>query len=1053
MKSPRIIAAALAAIFLICFVFSARAVDPNRMASQYIHDRWGSARGFSGGSVSAIAQTPDGYLWIGTEKGLYRFDGLTFRQFPQALPTTLPIGAIQALMTDAQGNLWIVLQTTRVLRYRDGKFELGRDEAEEGITAITKGNDGNALFASLALGALTYTSGKFEILAATRGRTNYTAPASNEAYDQLTTRRAWATGVTAHRLAEPNSAVLAMAETEDGKLWLGTQDKGLFFLQGGKISAVSKPSDDRKINCILPFSNGELWIGTDHGLARWYDSEITASAVPAALLHIPILSLARDRDANIWIGTPQGLLRYNTQGVLPSDNVNANVTTSSAVNAIFEDREGDLWIGTARGIERLRDSPFVTFSPAKGQTSEGSGPVYVDAQLRTWFAPLDGGLRWLKGAQMESVANDGLNNDVVYSITGSPGEVWVGRQRGGLTRLSFNGSAITSKTFTHLDGLAQDNVYAVYQSRDGAVWAGTLNGGLSEFKDGQFTSYTTETGLASNTVTAIAETSDGTMWFGTPNGLNSFYRGDWHSYTTQHGLPSAEINCLFEDASHVLWIGTANGLASFSAGKIQSSPNLPANLREQILGIAEDRSGWLWIDTANRVLRVPRDKLLNGTLAEGDLREFGLTDGLNGVEGVKRQQSVVEDSAGRIWFSMNRGISEVDPARLTAKSAPVIVKIESVSADSVPLDLANHIRIPSSRHRIVFNYSGLSLSVPERVRYRYRLDGFDRGWSEPVSTRDAVYTNLSPGSYQFQVIASNSDGVWSEAGTSLPITIAPEFYQTKWFFALCALLAGAIAWVAYQRHLQQVTARLDLQYKERLSERTRIARELHDTLLQSFQGLMLHFQRARNLLPTDPAQAGQHLDSALEGAEQAIVEGRNAIHDIRSSVLVNDDLGQALTALGQELSATDPSGNSPALNVLVEGATRPLDPVMRDEIYRILREALRNAYAHSQAKNIEAEIAYGEKLLRVRIRDDGAGIDRHVLDHGERIGHWGLPGMRERAKQIGGHFDVWSELDAGTEVELTVPASIIYRHGPGHAAHQSSRSRPKKPKESDEQHS
>ena len=1051
-RRPAIVAA-LAAILLICFVFSARAIDPNRMASQYIHDRWGSARGFTGGAVSSIAQTPDGYLWIGTEKGLYRFDGLTFRQFPQATPTTLPIGAIQALMTDAQGNLWIVLQTTRTLRYRDGKFELGHDEAEEGITAVTKAKDGSALFASLALGALAYTSGKFEILAAPGGPTNYTAPASSGLYDQLTTRRAWATGITAHRLAEPNSAVLALVETADGKIWLGTQDKGLFFLQDGKISGVSKPSDDQKINCILPLSNGELWIGTDHGVRRWTGSEITSSAVPAELLRAPILSLARDRDSNIWIGTPQGPLRYNSQGVLPSDNVNANLQSPSAVNAIFEDREGNLWLGTARGVERLRDSPFLTFSPAKGQTSEGNGPIYVDAQQRTWFAPLDGGLHWLKGAQTETVANDGLNKDVVYSITGSPGEIWVGRQRGGLTRLTFNGSAIASKTFTHLDGLAQDNVYAVYQSRDGAVWAGTLNAGLSELKDGRFTSYTTETGLASNTVTSIDETSDGTMWFGTPNGLNSLAQGDWHAYTQQHGLPSAEINCLFEDATHVLWIGTANGLAFYRAGKIHASPNLPEPLRQQILGIAEDRGGWLWIATVNHVLRVPSDKLMEDTLDEGDLREFGLTDGLNGIEGVKRQESVVADSAGRIWFSMNRGLSEVDPARLTARSAPVIVKIESVLADNTPVDLTNNIRIPSSRHRLVFNFSGLSLSVPERVRYRYRLDGFDRGWSEPVTTRDAVYTNLSPGSYHFQVMASNSDGVWNQAATSLPLTIAPEFYQTKWFFALCALVAGAIAWAAYHRHLQQVTARLDLQYKERLSERTRIARELHDTLLQSFQGLMLHFQGARNLLPTDPAQAGQRLDRALQGAEQAIVEGRNAIHDIRSSVLVNDDLGQALTALGRELSATDPTGNSPALNVLVEGATRPLEPVMRDEIYRILREALRNAYAHSQAKNIEAEIAYGEKLLRVRIRDDGAGIDPHVLDHGERVGHWGLPGMRERAKQIGGHFDVWSELDAGTEIELTVPASIIYRHGPGHAAHQSSRSRTKKSKESDDQRS
>ena len=319
------IAATLAAIFLVCFVFSAFAVDPNRLASQYIHDRWGSARGFNGGAVSSIAQTPDGYLWIGTEKGLYRFDGLTFRQFPQALPTTLPIGAIQALMTDAQGNLWIVLQTTRILRYRDGKFELGRDEAEEGITAITKGKDGHALFASLALGPSPTLPASLRFSPPLAGAPTTPLPPPTGVYDQLTTRRAWATGVTAHRLAEPNSAVLAMAETADGKLWLGTQDKGLFFLQGGKISGVSRPSDDRKINCILPFSNGELWIGTDHGLGVGTVPKSPPARCPPTLLHIPILSLARDRDANIWIGTPQGLLRYNSQGVLPSDNVNANL--------------------------------------------------------------------------------------------------------------------------------------------------------------------------------------------------------------------------------------------------------------------------------------------------------------------------------------------------------------------------------------------------------------------------------------------------------------------------------------------------------------------------------------------------------------------------------------------------------------------------------------------------------------------------------------------------------------------------------------------------------
>jgi ligand-binding sensor domain-containing protein/signal transduction histidine kinase len=1015
----------LAALSLAYFAFPARALDPNRMASQYVHDRWGSERGFTGGSVTSISQTPDGYLWIGSEKGLFRFDGLAFRPFPQTNPGNLPIGPVQALMTDARGNLWIVLQSTKILRYRDGKFEPGRDEMEAGITSVGKESDGTVLFASLALGTLAYRSGKFDILSELAGNTNYTAPASPEINDELTTRRSWATGVTSHRLAEPNSAVLTMVQTTDGKVWLGTHDKGLFYLKDGKISGVSKQSDDKKINCLLPMEKGELWIGTDAGMFRWNGSQLSSDDIPAALAHTQILSIARDRDSNIWIGTSRGLLRYNAEGIFPSATFETQ--PGATVNAIFEDREGNLWIGTARGIERFRDSPFVTFSAPKELPAESNGPIYVDGFQRKWFAPLDGGLYWFKAGHTESVTNDGLDKDVIYSITGRSDELWVGRQNGGLTHLTFHGNAISSKTYRHSDGLVQDSIYAVYQSHDGAVWAGTLNGGVSRLEDGRFTSYKTSDGLVSNTITAIAESLDATLWFGTPSGLSSLSHGQWQTYTVQNGLPAPGVNCLFEDSNHTLWIGTAAGLAFFDSGNIRVPSDLPDPLREQIFGIAEDRDGWLWMATSSHVLRVKRDKLLHGVLIADVVREFGLDDGLNGVEGVKRQQSVVSDDLGRIWFSMNRGISVVDPSRLKTSSVPVLVSVEGVSADGSPLDLAAAVRIPSSRHRVTFTYSGLSLSVPERIRYRYRLDGFDRGWSDPVASRDAIYTNLSPGSYEFRVIASNSDGVWNENGPTLPVTIVPEFYQTIWFYLISALLVGCIVWVAYQRHVRQVTGRLDLQYKERLSERSRIARELHDTLLQSFQGLMLHFQSARNLLPSNPAQASQRLDSALQGAEKAIIEGRNAILDIRSSVLVNDDLAQAISALGEELSANDKTGHPPSLNVLEEGMERPLNPLVRDEIYRILREALRNAFAHAHARSIEAEIAYGEKLLRIRIRDDGVGIDRHVMDHGERAGHWGLPGMRERAKQIGGHLDVWSEVGAGTEVELNIPANIVYK--------------------------
>ena len=1023
MKTYRLAANVSAALALIWFAIPVGAIDPNRLISQYMHERWGIERGFTGGSVSSISQTADGYLWIGTEKGLMRFDGLTFRLFQQGVSASLPLGPVQGLTADDSGNLWIVLQNTRILRYHDGKFEPGRDEAEAGITAAGKQPDGNVLLSSLALGTLSYRAGKYEVLDASSETGNSVAGTTSPTNDELSSRLSWATGVTPHRFAEPNSPVISMAETDDGKVWLGTRDKGLFYLKDGKISSVSKPSDPKKINCLLALKNGQLWIGTDEGLLRWNGSDLNRVSESAALQHAQILSMNLDRDLNIWLGTAHGLFRINSA----SPRQQSDFQPGSAVTAIFEDREGNVWTGTAGAIERYRGSAFVTYTAAKGLSSDSNGAIYVDSEERSWFAPLNGGLHWVKGGSVGNITEAGLDKDVVYSIAGRKNELWLGRQHGGLTHLMFSGGATTSRTYTHLDGLVQDSVYAVFQSSDGSTWAGTLNGGVSRFKDGRFTSYTTENGLASNTVSWIAEGVDGTMWFATPSGLSALSNGEWRTYKNQNGLPSENLNCLLEDSKHVLWIGSAAGLAFINSNGLQVPRGVPESLREQIFGIAEDRGESLWIATASHILRVKRDKLLGGGLGSDDVREYGLDDGLAGVEGVKRQQSVLADWWGRVWFSTNRGISVVDPARTGKALAPTIVKIETVSADGAPVNLDDPVRIPSARQRIAFDYMGLSLSVPERVRYRYKLEGFDRDWSGPVTTREAVFTNIKPGSYQFRVIACNGDDVWNENGASLPLTIVPEFYETKWFYLLIAAVAGCLAWLVYQRHVQQVMARLDLQYKERLAERTRIARELHDTLLQSFQGLMLHFQRARNLLPANPDQAIQRLDSALEGAEQAIVEGRNAIHDIRSSVLVNDDLAQAMTALGEELSSSSGSENFTSLNVVVEGAAKPLDPVLRDEIYRILREALRNAYAHSRAHRIEAEIAYGEKLLRIRIRDDGVGIDPHVLDHGERVGHWGLPGMHERARQIGGDLDVWSELGAGTEVELSVPASIAYR--------------------------
>ena len=551
----------LSVIAALCFAGSAQAVDPGRLISQYIHDHWGAEKGFNGGAITSFAQTSDGYLWIGTEKGLIRFDGLAFRLFQQAIPTSFPIGAVQALRADVQGNLWVLLQSTKILRYRDGKFDLGNEEAEFGITAVGNRADGTVLFASLALGTLTYRAGKFDSLA---GNILSKQPASTgaESADDFSSRLSWATGVAPHRFAEPNSAVISITETADGRVWLGTRDRGLYYETEGRVVAAPKSPPNTKINCLLALENRELLIGTDNGIFRWNGREVTSQGVPSALRHTQAVSMIRDRDSNIWVGTPGGLLRISVDKATIAIS-ESNSRTIGAATALFEDREGNLWLGTPSGLERLRDSAFLTYS-MPGLRSESTGPVYPDANDRVWFGPIEGGLRWHNGANTGIVANDGLAEDIVYSITGTGNELWIGRQHGGLTRLQMSAAGITTKTFTTADRLAQNSVYAVFQSRDGAVWAGTLSGGVSEFRNGRFKTYTAADGLASNTISAIAETPDRTTWFATPSGLSALSDGQWRTFRVADGLPSANVNCLFADENGTLWIGTATGLASSS---------------------------------------------------------------------------------------------------------------------------------------------------------------------------------------------------------------------------------------------------------------------------------------------------------------------------------------------------------------------------------------------------------------------------------------------------------------------------------------------------------
>ena len=999
------------------------AVDANRTVAQYLHDSWGMERGFPGGSVRAMAQTPDGYLWIGTDKGLIRFDGLNFRSFPKTVPGGNPIGTVQAMQVDSEGNLWVLLQSTNILRYRGRRFEEGHDQAEFGITALGRRNTGGILLSSLAYGTLIYDSGKFEVLRSTPPQSADSPGAmTTETKDTLSSRFSWATGVLSHRLAEPNSPVTSMVESPDGKVWLGTTDNGLFLEVDGRVSAVASGILTHKIACLLPLENSRLWIGTDDGILMWNGAEVTAAAVPSALQHGKILAMIRDRDSNIWVGTARGLLRVNSSGVSPSLEQTA---TSEPVTALLEDREGNLWAGGPRGIERFRDGTFVTYSTG-GLESESSGPVYVDGEGRTWFAPFEGGLHWLKNGEKGIVRNDGLDKDVVYSIAGGGSDLWVGRQKGGLTRLRYRDGVISTKTYTQSDGLPQNTVYAVYRSNDGSIWAATLNAGVGVLRNDHFTTYSRANGMSSDSVSAMAESPDGTMWFATPNGLNVLSNGQWRVFPAHDGMPSDNVNCLLPDSAGTLWIGTASGLAFMNGGHIQLPSDAPEPLHESILGLAEDSQGRLWIATSNHILSVKRNRLPGGEFNPADVREYGLEDGLQGTEGVKRQPSVLADNFGRVWFSTNRGLSVINTGRADS-SVPEIVAVEGLSVDGNPMNLQQPVRMSPGGHRVTFTYSGLSLSVPERVRFKYKLEGFDQGWSGPTAAREAVYTNLGPGSYRFRVVASNGDGVWNGVETAVPFEVAPAYWQT-WWFRLCCVLVGALLVLTFYRlRVRRVTNQMRLRYEERLAERTRIAQELHDTLLQGMISASMQLHVVAEQIAPD-SSAKPTLNRILSLMERVTEEGRSAVGGLRSLQNSSLDLGRAFSEIRQQF---DPQ-NEIAFQVIAEGTPRPLHPIIRDEIYSIGREALTNAFRHAHASSMEVELEYAADGLRVLVRDNGHGFDSEVLRFG-RDGHWGLSGMHERAKRINAKLRVLSRPSAGTEVELSVPSRVVFIPQPANA--------------------
>jgi len=812
--------------------------------------------------------------------------------------------------------------------------------------------------------------------------------------------------------------VLCLYEDRKGDLW-ASAFSGLWLWKPGPPKRYPMPET---ISDLIESDEGELLMLMPGGVRRLEGGK--ARPYPMGGPSIPRTAL-RDRDGGLWIGTSgRGLLHVHHGR--PDVFSRTDGLSADGVFRLFEDREGNVWVSTYGGLDRFRELAIISLSAKQGLSGDSVLSVLAAKDGSIWLSGRDGLDRWENGRVTTFRKRQGLPEDGWHSlfqddsgriwtfsphgcayfedgrfvaardvpggympaIAGDADDLWVSADTG-LLRL-LDGRLVEQFPWPRLGGRGQAIALAADRGH-GGLWLGFVGGGVAYFKDGQVRrSYTGADGLGEGYVTDLRLETDGKLWASTQNGLSVIKQEHITTLTSRNGLPCDQVHWSVEADDRSTWLYMACGLARIARADLDA-----------------------WMAGATRKIPV--------TVLEG-------SDGVTAhASPGSMSPRVVKSSDGRIWFVSFDGISVVDPRHLPFNKLPPPVHIESIKADGKPLPLARGMRLPAKVRDVWIDYTALSLVAPEKVRFKYMLEGQDRNWKEVVNDREAQYSNLPPRQYRFRVIASNNSGVWNETGDTLEFSIDPAYYQTTWFYASCVVAGLAMLWGLYRLRLYQVRREFSAHLDGRVDERLRVSRELHDTLLQSFQASLIRMQAARNMFARRPEKAVESLDAAITMVAGAVAEGRSAIQDLRVHPAGADDLAQLVTAAGQEMAHSEEAPeNPPVFRVTVEGERRDLEPLLQDEVYRIARELLRNAFRHAQAGRIEAEIRYESRQLRVHVRDDGKGIDPEVLKAGGRAGHYGLPGMRERAGRFGGKLEFWSEAGAGTEAVLTVPAAAAY---------------------------
>jgi ligand-binding sensor domain-containing protein/signal transduction histidine kinase len=1006
-------------------------------------------------ALQRMVQDRFGFLWLSAGDGLRRYDGYGFMKVPDDQSANR-VGHIigHSFASDRAGRLWIGADDS-LNRYdpATGSFTQYRSPDEACGTVriahdIVEDQDGLIWLATddgvTALDPVTSKT--------TCHRPRYT-PGIGE------------------------TRVIAMAAVQDGTLWI-TSSEGLYALdrRSGKVTRRIKleTASGRKFVCTgfpsRPFqdSSGRLWFGLSAGgdLASVdvASGEVTVYAFRNGGLaphgSSGVVSIQEDRDRALWLGTHKlGLVKLTPdrkQAIwYQSNSDDPDGLRDDLVVGLFRDRDGRFWSTTKAGSVYSFDTERAMFRGYSHQQADprslGKGSVtaaYAE-DLDTLWIGTDRGLNRVDRTtdEVTQIEQPAFARGVSAIAKDRSGHLWFGTNGNGVVR--FDPGAGRYSTYTHSASdprsLNHNRVMALWVDRGGSVWVAT-DFGLSRWEPEtqQFSTFRPQPkGLVQ--YRSIAEDASGVLWLATASrGVHRFdpRAGTFKVFDAE--LRAAQppghnrVNAVHVDRAGTVWAATFRGLGKLDPGgatftSYAARSGLPA---ETVLGILEADDGRLWVSTPNGLSRFdPR---------AGTFTNYHASDGLL-TDRFANPVVAAKSSSGEMFFGSQKGLVAFFPGQIVERKRALPVYLtdfrlfgEPVLPGSAPLMQpiwsAASLEL-ESRSIVSFDFAALNYVDPQRTRYRYRLDGLETKWNETDSARrSATYTTLPTGDYTFLVQARGARGDWNDSALALGIRIPPPWYATWHFRLLVAALLLTALWLAYRLRVRQLHRRFEIALYARLGERARIARELHDTLLQTYQASLLWFRTAINVLPERPLEAKQRLELALDRAEAAIVEGRDAVQGLRTSPAAVNDLAEAIAAIGADLTNAHAADDAPVVAVAVEGTSRDLSPLLREEAFRIAGEALRNSFRHAGARHITVTLHYGMRQFRLTVADDGKGIEAETMEGRQPASHFGLPGMRERAAIIGGQLDVRSTVGSGTEVELRAPGHIAY-DAAAHAGH------------------